>query len=707
MRLVSLRSVRRLTMMMLAAVSLATTFMATAAGSDATTGVAATTKVAGDAIAIGDQASPGANAATADAAAPPTSAPASGQPLTQEDVAGWLDGFMPYALKQGDIAGAVVVVVKGGQVLAQKGYGYADVAAGKPVDPLRTLFRPGSISKLFTFTAAMQMVEQGKLDLDADINTYLDFKIPPRDGKPVTLRNLLTHTAGFEEQIKRIMGTEATGIPALGEHLKDWTPQRIFAPGVTPAYSNYGAALAGYLVERVSGLPFADYVDQHILTPLDMKSSSMHQPLPERLQADMSKGYRTASDGKAQPYEITGPAPAGSLATTGADMANFMIAHLQNGRFGEAQILEPRTANLMHGTPLTILPRVDRMLLGFYEVNLNGRRVISHGGDTNWFHSDLYLFIDDGVGLFISMNSAGFGPAVSAIRAQLFEQFADRYLPGSAADLTSADPAIADRAGVEGKVDAATAAQHARMIAGSYDGSRRSESNFLDVASLMPLHVMANEDGTISLSMITSASGVPVKWREIEPFVWRKVNGKGLLAAQVQGDQVVRLSFDGVSPIIMFDRTPAWRKIAAVTWVLGLAAALLTALAWPVAVLTRRHFAVPYQLAGRDAWAHRSVRLGALALLVAAGLWLFTFTRMLADTSLLTPSSDGRLLLLQGWSLLACVGAAAAAVWHAWRTLRARRRWYVKAWALLLAVAFLGLLWFGYAFNLITLNVNY
>jgi len=676
----------------------AMTLMATgsiAAGSDAAT------------PAITPPADAAANAAAVNAAAAPTSGPASGRSLTQEDVAGWLDGFMPYALKQGDIAGAVVVVVKDGQILAQKGYGYADMAAGTLVDPTRTLFRPGSISKLFTFTAVMQMVEQGKLDLDTDINTYLDFKIPPRDGKPVTLRNLMTHTAGFEEQIKSIMGTEASGIPQLGAHLKQWVPERIFAPGTTPAYSNYAAATAGYLVERVSGVPFNDYIDQHVLAPLNMKSSSMHQPLPERLRADMAKGYRTASDGREQPYEIVGPAPAGSLAATGADMANFMIAHLQNGRFGETQILKPETAQLMHSTPLTILPRVDRMLLGFYETNLNGRRVISHGGDTNWFHSDLYLFIDDGVGLFISMNSAGFGPAVSAIRAQLFEQFADRYLPGSAADRTSAEPAIADRAGADSKVDAATAAQHARMIVGSYDNSRRSESNFLDVGSLAPMHVLANEDGTISVSMITSASGVPVKWREIEPFVWRMVNGKSLLSAQVQGDRVVRLSFDEVSPIMVFDRTPTWRKVAGVIWMVGLAVALLTALAWPVAVLMRRHFAVPYQLSGQDALAHRLVRLGALALLVTAGLWLFTFIKMLGNSSLLTPSTDGRLLLLQGWSLLASVGAAAAAVWHASRTLRSQSRWYAKVWALLLAVAFLGLLWFGFALNLITLNVNY
>ncbi len=177
----------------------------------------------------------------------------------------WLDGFLPYALATGDVAGAVVVVVKDGSTLLQKGYGYADVATRKPVDPATTLFRPGSISKLTTWTAVMQLVEQGKLDLDADVNGYLDFKIPARDGQPITLRNILTHTPGFEERIKDLIIAEGTPFDPLDVYLKKWVPTRIFAPGTTPAYSNYATSLAGYIVARVSGLSFDDYVDQHIL----------------------------------------------------------------------------------------------------------------------------------------------------------------------------------------------------------------------------------------------------------------------------------------------------------------------------------------------------------------------------------------------------------------------------------------------------------
>ena len=111
-------------------------------------------------------------------ATPVTPTVAGGHELNKTDVDAWLDGYIPYALARGDIAGAVVVVVKDGQVLTQRGYGFSDVEKRTPVSPETTLFRPGSVSKLFTWTAVMQLVEQGKIDLDKDVNAYLDFKIP-------------------------------------------------------------------------------------------------------------------------------------------------------------------------------------------------------------------------------------------------------------------------------------------------------------------------------------------------------------------------------------------------------------------------------------------------------------------------------------------------------------------------------------------------
>jgi CubicO group peptidase (beta-lactamase class C family) len=615
-------------------------------------------------------------------------------PLTRVDVEAWLDGFMPYALETADIAGAVVVVVKDGEVLVQKGYGYADVKARKPVDPELTLFRPGSVSKLFTWTAVMQLVEQGKLDLDADVNTYLDFEIPAREGKPITLRNILTHTPGFEEQIKNLMFADETKMEPLGDALKRWAPTRIYAPGTTPAYSNYATALAGYIVARVSGLSFDDYIDQHILTPLGMKQATFRQPLPEALVEHMSKGYPRASEPD-KPFEIVGPAPAGSLSASGAAMARFMIAHLQKGALGDARILSEATAEQMHTTSLTLMPRVQRMLLGFYEQNYNGRRIIGHGGDTQWFHSNLHLYIDDGVGLYVSMNSAGKEGASGDIRNALFEQFTDRYLPGPTLD---------------GKIDPQTAADHARMISGVYDISRRMDSSFFKLLGLAgPTKVTTNEDGTISVSLATNLAGAPIKWREVEPFVWRDVDGEALLGAHVDNGRVVRFSFDGLSPFIVFE--PASPATSPALWlpllVAGLIALALTSLAWPVSALVRRHYGAPYRLTGQDAKAHRWVRIAATAMVALMIAWGATIATLMSDLSKLEPGADGWIWVLQLLSFVVFIGGAAVAVWNALVVVRGSRKWYAKAWAVILALAALVLLWIAFAYNLIAFDVNY
>ena len=345
--------------------------------------------------------------------------------MTADDVHAFLDGFVPMQLERENIAGAVVLVVKDGSILFAKGYGYSDVEKKIPVTVDATLFRPGSISKLFTWTAVLQLVEQGKLDLDKDVSAYIDFTIPPKFGKPITLRDLMTHTPGFEEQIKDLITDDATPTETLKQHVSQHIPERIFPPGTTPAYSNYGAALAGYIVERVSGQSFNDYVAEHIFKPLGMTRSTFVQPLPAELKPFMSNGYSVGS-GKAKPFEVIEEAPAGALAATAADLSRFMIAHLQNGKFENTQILSPETANQMHSRQFGLSPALNGMCLGFYEETRNGHRIIGHGGDTVYFHSDMHL-MDNGVGFFVSYNSAGKGDI--SPRTALWEHFLDRYVP--------------------------------------------------------------------------------------------------------------------------------------------------------------------------------------------------------------------------------------------------------------------------------------
>src|SRR6185312_3263133 len=147
--------------------------------------------------------------------------------LTATDLEAFFDGLIPLQIERDDIAGAVVAVVKDGKVLFEKGYGYADVAKKTPVSPQTTLFRPGSVSKLFTWTSVMQLVQEGKLDLDRDVNDYIDFKIPPAYGKPITLRDVMTHTPGFEESIKGLLVSSGVEMEPLGKYLARHLPQRV------------------------------------------------------------------------------------------------------------------------------------------------------------------------------------------------------------------------------------------------------------------------------------------------------------------------------------------------------------------------------------------------------------------------------------------------------------------------------------------------
>ncbi len=634
-------------------------------------------------------------ASAEDAAETPAAAPASGaHELSRADVEAWLDGFMTFALKRGNIAGAVVVVVKDGATLVQKGYGFADLEKRSPVDPERTLFRPGSVSKLFTWTAVMQQVEQGKLDLDADVNTYLDFEIPPGPaGRPIRVRDLMTHTPGFEESVKELIAHDTSGLLPNGDALKRWVPARIYEAGKMPAYSNYGTSLAGYLVERVSGTSFDEYIERNIFTPLGMTRSTFRQPLPETLQADMSKGYDDAS-GEPQPYEIIMMSPAGALAATGADMARFMIAHLQKGALGDRRILAAETAGKMHGTPNTLIPQLNRMLLGFYETNTNGRRIISHGGDTQYFHSDLQLYVDDGVGYFISVNSTGQEGAAGPLRAAFHREFSDRYLPGP---------------GPEGRVDEAVAKEHAAQIEGTYIISRRAESSFLSIANLAsPVKIAVNEDGTISMPMLRGLNGVPKKFREIAPYVWAEVNGKAVLAAEVVDGKVTRFSADFFAPFMMFERAP----LKAAGWVMpafvaSVAVLVLTVLAWPIAAITRRHYRLKLPYAGAEATAHRWVRIGALAALLAMGAWAGLVALMFSDLSLLSPKLDGWIVILHLLGSLAVFAGLALALWHLWVVLKAKRRWLGKIWAVALVASTANCAWLAVAYHLVGIGTDY
>src|SRR5215217_6913236 len=260
-------------------------------------------------------------------------------PTDPAELEAFLDEELGREMEKHHIAGAAVSVVKDGELFFTKGYGYADLENKIPVDPERTIFRIGSVGKVFTWTAVMQLVEQGKLDLDEDINTYLDFRIPDTYPQPITLKDLMTHTSGFEERwLDSVVSDPSELVPAR-EWLVSYMPARVHPPGDIAGYSNYNAMLAGYIVARVSGEPYDQYIQEHILNPLGMVHSTAQSPIPPDLRAHASVGY-TYEDGAFHvfPDYTVQPAalPSGAHQASVTDMARFMIAHLQNGRYGDA-----------------------------------------------------------------------------------------------------------------------------------------------------------------------------------------------------------------------------------------------------------------------------------------------------------------------------------------------------------------------------------
>jgi CubicO group peptidase (beta-lactamase class C family) len=629
--------------------------------------------------------------ATPAPAASSSAAEKRGVELTAADLDSFLDGFMPQQIEKADIAGAVIAVVKDGKVIFEKGYGYSDVEKKTLVSPQDTLFRPGSISKLFTWTAVMQQVEQGKLDLDRDVNEYLDFKIPQTFGKPTTLRNIMTHRSGLEETIKDLFVSSEKDLTPMARYLPSHLPAQIFPPGTIPAYSNYATTVAAYIVQRVSGEPFDDYVDNHFFKPLNMTRATFRQPLPESLKPFMSNGYDLGS-GKPKPFEYVEVAPAGSLSASAESMSHWMIMHLQNGRYGEVQILKPETVVQMHARQEGWPAGMNAMALGFYEQNMNGHRVIAHGGDTEAFHSNLLLILDANTGLFVSYNSAG-RPDHGDNRGNLFVKFMDRYFPGAPAN----EPTLS------------TAAADAKSVAGPYKISRRFETNILAMTTMLgeAKFVADPKDNTIYLDgFLKEENGQPRHFREIGPMQFRSVDGpeKVAFVKDANGRRIAYIDY----PFMVFQEVDSALDKQMFNYVaigFGLAMVVLTILMWPVAAILRKHYGKPLTLDDSARKWRRLVKLVCfidIAYLIGLVLVLNALQKLQLGSS-----GDLKIHFLQVLGVLGGVGALIA-IAAAIKSLTDSQQWvWYKIWNALLAVGCVAFIWFLVHWHLLNFNLRY
>lgn len=347
----------------------------------------------------------------------------------REALESYVDGLVGSLMKSNNSPSGTVAIMHRGELILSKGYGYQDVEQQVPVDPAKTLFRPGSVSKLFTWVSVMQLVEQGKLDLDVDVNDYLEsFQIRDSFDQPITLRHIMTHTAGFEDgAVGYLIIDDPEKARPLAEAMERYQPARVNPPGKQTAYSNYATAIAGLIVQTVSGQPFNDYVREHIFEPLGMNSSSFDEPLPEPLRSNMAASY-TVENGRyvEKPFEIISSfAPAGAQSATATDMVRFAQAMLNGGELEGVRILEEDTVKQTLTRAFSHDDRLMGMALGFYERDINGNRVVGHGGDTMYFHS--YLGIDEANELTFFISFAADGG--SEVRSVFTPAFYSEYFP--------------------------------------------------------------------------------------------------------------------------------------------------------------------------------------------------------------------------------------------------------------------------------------
>ncbi|HTU68820.1 MAG TPA: serine hydrolase domain-containing protein [Candidatus Baltobacteraceae bacterium] len=611
--------------------------------------------------------------------------------MTTQDLNAFFAGLVPYALHRADIPGAVVVVVKDGKILFAHGYGYADVKSKRPVDPATTLFRPGSISKLFTWTAVMQLVQAGKIDLDTDVNKYIDFTIPPYDGQPVTMRDLMTHTPGFEETVRDLLVDKQSQVLPIDVYLKRHLPTRIFPPGKIIAYSNYGATLAGYIVQRVSGEKFEDYVAKHIFEPLHMNYSTFLQPLPPNLAPFMATGYLNASEGKTKPFEFVDTAPAGASSSTGIDMAHFMLAYLNGGTYDGYQLLEPAMIKEMwtqQVVPENGLPGFD---LGFYQDDFNGLPIVGHGGDTIVFHSDLHLIPSKGLGWFVSFNSAGKEGAVEDVRNNLFKLFLDRYYPYT----PPLEPTMADP-----QKDAA-------RVAGWYESSRRVARALAFVYTLGQSQVTANPDGTIEVSSLKNAAGSPMKWREVAPLRYREVGGDSYVVFGTDANgNVISWASDVSNMVSVEQRVGGLRTEGSIKLLLTICAGIivLSLLVRLGAWIARRKLKLSLHLSRNEQILHLIARIGAIAFLVALIGWPMLLS---GEDAILSPALPGKMLVLYVIGVIAIIGALGMITEAVVRVLRGPGGWLVRSGEIFVALAALYAIWFLFAMQFVNFVTNF
>jgi CubicO group peptidase (beta-lactamase class C family) len=475
----------------------------------------------------------------------------------------FIDGVMARSIVAGETVGATVAVVQNDRLVVARGYGFADFEQKIPVQSRVSQFRIGSISKVLVWMSVLQLVEAGKLDLDADVNDYLtEFALPTDFTDPVTLRHLMTHTPGFEDSAINLFVSGPRQAGTLIETLARQVPRRVGLPGNLVSYSNYGAALAGHIVAQVAGRPFDDYVETHIFKPLKMIGATTRQPVPKTIEATRAKGYLKSLRGPIEKgFTYVPLAPAGAASATALDMAQLMV-ELLNPR-GTRVLSAASKAQMLSGAYISH-PLVNGMTLGLYEMTRGGTRAVGHGGSTMLFNSQMILWPDEDMGMFVSTNTIGGERVANALVETVAGHlgFSSNAPPGKSTQLNAA-------------------------YLGDYITARRNHSNRSKILALADT-IQVRDDGTNEGLIVTDSSGTN-HYQQIEPGVFQSTAGVDRILFKNQSPQAAEL-YTSNRPMTAYNRatraqTTSANGLLLVLWLLLGAGVVLV---WPVSSITHR-----------------------------------------------------------------------------------------------------------------------
>jgi len=517
----------------------------------------------------------------------------------------FIDGVMTRAVVTGESVGATVAVVQDGRLIVARGYGRARIDGEVPVEARVTQFRIGSISKVFVWMSVLQLVEAGKLDLDTDINTYLKrFQIPSAYGAPITLRHLMTHTAGFEDQLTNLFAEGPRAVGDLGATLAQRLPTRVRRPGTLVAYSNYGAALAGHIVSEVSGEPFERYVEDNLFAPMSMQSATMRQPVPEAIERTRARGY-TQGDGELVEEGFTyipfGPAGAGTA--TALDIAKMMVELLNPA--GTSVLSARSKAQLLSGA-YVVHPEVNSMTLGLYETSVGDVRSVGHDGDTILFSSKMTLWPEEKLGVFVSSSGPGGDKSVRELMSTM-----------------------AAHLGFDRRAGELSAVANASALVGSYWSARRNSTGHTKILNLfIPGLINVSHQSGADYLWIQDLSGGH-RFKQVTNDVFQEVGGENRVVFVRGDDGRVEAMYHSGRATTAFTPTLPGESINLVLLIVGgwLLLSVTLIITWPIASLANRGVsrAKGQGMAALVMWASIALMLVFVAQIAGLGSGVYDF----------------------------------------------------------------------------------